>query len=331
MDNEAKIRPFYLAKILYERTDYDHALTTAQLIDILEKEYNIHAHRVTIASDIELLKSVGMDIQLIKSSQNQYNVLGRYFDEIELKLLIDAVESSRFISKEKSEKLVGKISALAGKNAADTLKRHISVERRIKSDNEKVLIIADAINMAINLGKQISFQYFEYNVKKERKPRFDGYWYKFSPYRLVWNGDYYYVVGWYEKYKRIMSYRVDRIVSVPKILEDEDIIPMPKDFDLDHHLNTMYHMFSTDRREVELICNNDVMDAIIDRFGEDVSTYAFDMENFKVEVEVAVNKLFFMWIFGFEGKVIIRNPIDVKRQYEKMIFDSYKSIDFPEQ
>ena len=331
MDNEAKIRPFYLAKILYERTDYDHALTTAQLIDILEKEYNIHAHRVTIASDIELLKSVGMDIQLIKSSQNQYNVLGRYFDEIELKLLIDAVESSRFISKEKSEKLVGKISALAGKNAADTLKRHISVERRIKSDNEKVLIIADAINMAINLGKQISFQYFEYNVKKERKPRFDGYWYKFSPYRLVWNGDYYYVVGWYEKYKRIMSYRVDRIVSVPKILEDEDIIPMPKDFDLDHHLNTMYHMFSTDRREVELICNNDVMDAIIDRFGEDVSTYAFDMENFKVEVEAAVNKLFFMWIFGFEGKVIIRNPIDVKRQYEKMIFDSYKSIDFPEQ
>lgn len=167
MDNEAKIRPFYLAKILYERTDYDHALTTAQLIDILEKEYNIHAHRITIASDIELLKSIGMDIQLIKSSQNQYNVLGRYFDEIELKLLIDAVESSRFISKEKSEKLVEKISALAGQNAANTIKRHISVERRIKSDNEKVLLIADAINMAINMGKQISFQYFEYNVKKQ--------------------------------------------------------------------------------------------------------------------------------------------------------------------
>ena len=325
MDNEAKIRPFYLAKILYERTDYDHALTTAQLIDILEKEYNIHAHRITIASDIELLKSIGMDIQLIKSSQNQYNVLGRYFDEIELKLLIDAVESSRFISKEKSEKLVEKISALAGQNAANTIKRHISVERRIKSDNEKVLLIADAINMAINMGKQISFQYFEYNVKKERKPRFDGYWYKFSPYRLVWNGDYYYVVGWYEKYKRIMSYRVDRIVSAPKILEDEDIIPMPKDFDLDHFLNTMYHMFSTERRKVELICTNDVMDAIIDRFGEDVPTYAFDMENFKAEVEVAVNKLFFMWVFGFEGKVKIKGPQDVKEQYQEMINIASKS------
>ena len=318
MDNEAKIRPFYLAKILYERTDYDHALTTAQLIEILEKEYNIHAHRVTIGSDIELLQKVGMDIQLIKSSQNQYNVLGRYFNEIELKLMLDAVESSRFISKELSSKLVEKISALGGKNAAETMKRNVSVERRIKSDNEKVLIIADAINMAINLNKQITFQYFEYNVKKERKPRYDGYWYKFSPYRLVWNGDYYYVVGWYEKYKRIMSYRVDRIVSSPKILE-EDAIPLPKGFDLDHHLNTMYHMFSTDRKKVELICSNDVMDAIIDRFGEDVETYAYDMDHFKAEVEIAVNSVFFSWVFGFGGKVWIKGPANVKEQYSELV------------
>lgn len=318
MDNEAKIRPFYLAKILYERTDYDHALTTAQLIEILEKEYNIHAHRVTIGSDIELLQKVGMDIQLIKSSQNQYNVLGRYFNEIELKLMLDAVESSRFISKEQSSKLVEKISALGGKNAAETMKRNVSVERRIKSDNEKVLIIADAINMAINLNKQITFQYFEYNVKKERKPRYDGYWYKFSPYRLVWNGDYYYVVGWYEKYKRIMSYRVDRIVSSPKILE-EDAIPLPKGFDLDHHLNTMYHMFSTDRKKVELICSNDVMDAIIDRFGEDVETYAYDMDHFKAEVEIAVNSVFFSWVFGFGGKVWIKGPANVKEQYSELV------------
>ena len=325
MDTDAKLRPFYLAKILYERTDYDHALTTAQLIDILEKDYNIHAHRVTIGSDIELLQKVGMDIQLIKSSQNQYNVLDRYFNEIELKLMLDAVESSRFISKEQSGKLVEKISALAGKNAAETMKRNVSVERRIKSDNEKVLIIADAINMAINMNKQISFQYFEYNVKKERKPRYDGYWYKFSPYRLVWNGDYYYVVGWYEKYKRIMSYRVDRIVSPPKILEDE-AIPLPKGFDLDHHLNTMYHMFSTDRRKVELICANDVMDAIIDRFGEDVETYAYDMDNFKAEVEVAVNKIFYTWIVGFEGKVKIKGPDDVRQSYVELLTNAANNV-----
>lgn len=318
MNTEDKLRPFYLAKILYERTDYDHFLTTAQLVDILETEYHLKTHRTTIAADVELLQGLGMDIQMTKSSQNQYNVLGRYFNEIELKLMLDAVESSRFISKEQSGKLVEKISALGGKNAAETMKRNVSVERRIKSDNEKVLIIADAINMAINLNKQITFQYFEYNVKKERKPRYDGYWYKFSPYRLVWNGDYYYVVGWYEKYKRIMSYRVDRIVSVPKILED-DAIPLPKGFDLDHHLNTMYHMFSTDRKKVELICSNDVMDAIIDRFGEDVETYAYDMDHFKAEVEVAINKIFYTWIVGFEGKVKIKGPDEVRQGYIEMV------------
>ena len=318
MDNKAKLRLLYLAKILYERTDYDHILTTSQLIDILEHEYGIHAHRTTVGSDIELLRDFGMDIQLIKSSQNQYNVLGRYFSEIELTMIIDAIESSRFISKMQSEKLVSKISALAGENAAETIKRNVSVERRIKSDNEKVINIADTVNAAINAKKQISFQYFEYNEKKERKPRFDGYRYKFSPYRLVWNGDYYYMVGYYEKYKQIMSYRIDRIVSPPQILDD-DAIPVPDGFDLDYYLNTMYHMFSTERRKIELICCNDVMDAIIDRFGEDVPTKACDTEHFNAEIEVAVNKLFFMWIFGFEGKVKIKAPDDVKEQYRRML------------
>ena len=239
------------------------------------------------------------------------------WNEYETALLIDTfwkIEDNH----SKKHKLIASLSANL---------RQMAINDGLKIDDKyrNVNGIADAINMAINMGKQISFQYFEYNVKKEKKPRFDGYWYKFSPYRLVWNGDYYYVVGWYEKYKRIMSYRVDRIVSAPKILEDEDIIPMPKDFDLDHFLNTMYHMFSTERRKVELICTNDVMDAIIDRFGEDVPTYAFDMENFKAEVEVAVNKLFFMWVFGFEGKVKIKGPQDVKEQYQEMINKASKS------
>ena len=115
-----------------------------------------------------------------------------------------------------------------------------------------------------------------------------------SALETVWNGDYYYIVGWYEKYKKIMNYRVDRIVSNPKIL-DADAIPMPKGFDLDRYINTMYHMFSSERRTVELICNNSVMDAIIDRFGEDVVTYSCDMENFRAVVEVAVNNVLFSW------------------------------------
>jgi len=293
-------------------------LTTQQIIDILEQEYQIHAYRTTVAQDIEVLQSLGLDIQVVKSSQNLYNVLGRYLDSAELKLLIDAVASSKFISKKKSEELVRKIAALAGKYEAENLRRNISVERQIKGDNENLVNITDAINTAINLGKQISFQYFEYNARKEKKLRFDGYWYKFSPHRLVWNGDYYYMVGYYAKYETVRSFRIDRIASVPRILDD-DALPLPGKFDLDHYLNTMYHMFSTERQTVELVCGNDMMGALIDRFGEDVTTYAYDMENFKAEVEVAVNNIFFTWVAGFGGKVKIKAPEDVKQGYREML------------
>ena len=310
-NKDLKIRTLTIAKILFECTDEDHFLTTSQILDILEKQYNIPTHRTTIPNDIAVLKEFGMDIQVVRSSQIRYNLISREFDYAELKMLIDAVASSKFISKAKSEKLTAKIAALAGQNKAEELKRNISVERRIKTDNEKVLLIVDAINEAINQGKKIRFQYFEYNVKKEKKPRLDGYFYRVSPYRLVWNGDFYYVVGCKDKYTALSSYRIDRMASAPEIM-DEESTPLPKDFDMDHYLNTMYHMFSTERRQVELICTNDVMDAIVDRFGEEVKTYAYDMEHFRADVEVAVNSIFYTWVFGFGGKVQIKEPKDIK-------------------
>lgn len=322
---DAKIRTLTLAKILYERTDEDHSLSTQQLIDILENEYNIPTHRTTIPTDIAVLQNFGMDIQSVRTQQIHYNLLNREFDYAELKLLIDAVASSKFISKKKSEILTEKIAKLAGVNKAEDLKRNISVERRIKSDNEKVLFIIDAINEAITKGKKIRFQYCEYNAKKERKPRLNGYFYRISPYRLVWNGDFYYVVGCKDKYENISSYRIDRMAAAPEIM-DEDVVPLPKGFDLDQYLNTMYHMFSTERKKVKLICSNSVMDAIIDRFGEEVETYAFDMDNFRADVEVAVNDVFFAWIFGFKGSVQIKAPKDVKEGYIKMVEDVYGAL-----
>ncbi len=239
--------------------------------------------------------------------------------------MIDAVASSKFISKKKSEFLTERIAKLAGTNKAADLKRNISVERRIKSDNEKVLLIIDAINDAITRGKKISFQYCEYNAQKERKPRLNGYFYRLSPYRLVWNGDFYYVVGCKDRYNELSSYRIDRMANAPTIL-DEDATLLPNDFDLDHYLYSMYHMFSTERKKVELICSNAVMDAIIDRFGEDVETYAYDIENFRADVEVAVNDVFYSWIFGFKGKVQITAPEAVKDGYCEMVTDTYKNL-----
>lgn len=149
MDNNAKLRPLYLAKILYERTDEDHYLTTMQLAQILEEEYGIPAHRQTIKTDIELLQQFGMDIQEVKSTQNRYNLISRQFEIAELKLLIDAVQSSKFISKERSEQMVSKIVTLAGQHKAEELKRNASVEGRVKSENRQDLLIVDAIKMII--------------------------------------------------------------------------------------------------------------------------------------------------------------------------------------
>lgn len=326
MKSPPKLRPFFVAQILYENTDENHLITIAEILQILHDKYSIDSYRATIKTDIEMLMESGLDIEFVKSSQNQYHIVSRDFDVAELKILIDAVESAKFITKRKSQELVEKISKLAGPYAAEELKRNIDVERRIKPGNEKLLFIVDAINDAINQGKQISFQYFQYNVKKERKPRFDGYWYKLSPYRLVWNGDYYYVVGYYEKYHEVVSYRVDRMVGRPEILED-DAIPLPKTFDLDKHLNSMFHMYSTERKHVELIVANECMDALIDKFGEDVETYAYDMDSFRAEVDVATNKIFYTWIVGFEGKVKILGPEDVREEYKQMVLNAVNKMD----
>jgi len=317
MDNDAKLRPLYLAKILYEQTDEDHYLTTAQLIQILEKKYNVKSHRQTIKADIELLKQFGLKIEEVKSTQNRYNIYGRQFDVPELKLLIDAVESSKFISKSMSEQLVTKISSLAGQHQATSLKRNVSCENRIKSNNEKIHMIVDTINDAINAGKKISFQYFEYNVRKEKKVKRDEP-YVITPLHLVWNCDYYYMVGTYDYEQRLGSFRADRIVECPIILQ-EDGTPVPDGFDVNTYLNTTFRMHNSEHCEVELICDNDVMDSIIDRFGEDVTTYANDMTSFRAFVNVAVSSVFYSWVFGFRGEVKIKAPENIKKDYLEMV------------
>ena len=159
-----------------------------------------------------------MDIETVKSTQNKYHLVSREFDIAELKLLIDAVESSKFISAKKSEQLVAKISKFAGSHKGNELKRNIFPEGRIKLVNEQILLIVDAVNEAINSNKKIAFQYYQYNVRKEKKVKNDGDQYVFSPYYLVWNGDYYYMVGYSDKHKNIGSFRIDRSCKHPRLL-----------------------------------------------------------------------------------------------------------------
>lgn len=259
-----------------------------------------------------------MEIEETKSTQNRYNYFGRRFDVPELKLLIDAVESSKFITSTKSKELVDKISSLTSNHIAASLKRNVSCEGRIKQGNERIYLIVDAINEAINTNKKISFQYFKYNIRKEKKIKRNGEPYIITPLHLVWNGDCYYMIGVYDYKQKLGSFRVDRIAKCPNILNEEGT-PAPEGFDIDSYINTTFHMFDSQREEVELVCDNSVMDAVIDRFGEEVTTYANDMTSFRAIVDVAVSHVFYSWVFGFGGKVKIKSPHSVKEKYSAML------------
>ena len=325
MENEGKIRLLTLYKVLYERTDAEHPLSTAQLIDILANEYSISAHRSTITKDADVLISFGINVIRIESTQNKYYIGAREFETSELKLLIDAVESSKFITENKSQALVSKLSKLTSENISPSIKRNLCTEGRIKPGNEKIYSIVDTINDAINQGKQISFQYFQYDLKKHKKLRNNGESYIFSPYSLVWNGDYYYVIGYSDKYNGIGTFRVDRIADSPKILKDASV-PMPQDFSLAHYVTATFRMFNKEPEIVDLICENSVIDAIIDRFGEDIKIYANDLNTFRIVVDVATTHIFYSWVFGFQGKVKIKGPENVKNTYNQMVKTAAQSL-----
>lgn len=290
-----------------------------------KEKYGISTSRGTVGDDIKALQELGVEIEVVPSTQKRFSLIGRRFDLPELKTLIDAVESARFVPPKKSAALVNKLGSLTSLYNKEKLVRNVDVENRIKADNEKIYYIMEALNDAINASKKVSFQYFTYNVRKEQKLKYDGYTYVFSPYKLIWNGDYYYAVGFSEKHKGIGSFRVDRIVRCPKILDDDAVQP-PKNFDLNAYLNPMFRMYNGQKKQIELVCSNDVMDAIIDKFGKDVYVLANDMKSFRAVIETSVGSAFYSWIFGFGGRVVIKSPEDVKAEYSSMVLNAGKSL-----
>lgn len=322
---DLKPRVLCLLKLLEKYTDEEHQLTTSELSSLLEKEYGLTVHRITFKKDIEALQAMGYDIVETRSSQNKYFLGTRDFELPELKLLIDAVEASKFITERKCDVLINKLYKLTSIHQINKLKRDNYIVKKVKPNNEEVYYIADTINDTITKRKRISFQYYDYAGLKKKVLRNNGEIYTISPYHLVWNGDYYYVVGYSKKHEKIVSFRVDRIASVPTILE-YDYVDKPSDFDLNEFLKTVFHMFDGEVKEVDLRCDNSLMKTIVDKFGEEVTTLAYDMKSFRVITEVAISPTFFGWVFGFEGKIEILGPKEVKDEYKERIINSYMKL-----
>ncbi len=319
MNNRERI--IKIAKILEDKTDENHTVSSPELLSALRDSSGKMPDRGTLADDIDTLIRCGMDIKVIRSTPNRFCYVGRNIDLAELKLLVDAVRSSRFITKSKSEELCRKISRLAGP-AADTLSRHIEVENRIRNGNKKLFLIIDTIHEAIDKGKQISFLYFRYNGKKEKVLIHSGKPYLFNPFFLIWTGEYYYMVGSFVNHPEgIGAYRIDRIYEVPVILS-EAALPMPASFDPERYLNGTIHMFGgADQKpeKIQLLCENGTANGIIDRFGLETPMEVCDEEHFIATVSVAPTSVFYGWVFGFGGRVRILGPEKAEKEFKEMM------------
>ena len=306
MKNESQYG-LLLLQYLYEHTDDQHPASVADILAFW-REHGIQAGRKSVYSAIEVLQSNGMDIVCVKSTQNRYFVGERLFELPELKLLVDAVESSRFITAKKSERLIEKLGKLTSESHARQLDRHIYMDGTAKPENECIYYSVDEIHNAIQEKRQITFQYYEYTPQKVKILKHNGYRYQFSPYALIWSRDCYYAVGWSEKHGKLAQFRVDRMVAVESF--DRAAVCMP-DFDPAEYVRKIFGMYPDDLCTVELLCDNEVMRSVIDRFGEDVSTVTADDGHFKAIVEVAPSPPFFAWVFTFCGKIRILGPEEV--------------------
>ena len=318
-DNDTRLRILYMYQLLLKYTDEDHPLTTNEIRALMEKEHGITMHRTTVSSDVELLTYAGYPIQVKRSRANKYFLEEGKFQLAELKVLIDAVESSKFITEKKSEALVAKLISLTSESNASVLTRHLYPSGRVKSGNEKGYYIVDAINQAINSCRRISFLYTDFDGRKSQILRNNGNPYTVSPYALVWNGDYYYLVGWYHEKERMSTFRVDRILTQSVILR-EAAQPEPENFDIGIYTKEVFRMYDTEEpQQVTLFCDNSVMKGVIDKFGMDIKVQVRDEEHFSTKVMVCVSPTFYSWVFQWGGKIKITAPKDVMKGYRELV------------
>jgi predicted DNA-binding transcriptional regulator YafY len=332
-----KLKLMYLARILREKTDEDHGLTMQELIQELG-EYGINAERKSIYDDIEALQLLGLDVdKKTEAGRTDYFLASRDFELAELKLLVDAVQSSRFITKKKTEALIRKIEGLASTHQAKQLARQVHVEGRVKNMNQSIYYSVDDIHAAISRNRQISFQYVKWNVKMKREPQHDGKIYRVSPWALMWDDENYYLVAFDSESQEIRHYRVDRMTGLRRLDALREGAEHFKNFDMGMYSRKTFGMFNGRDANVSLRFTNDMADAIIDRFGQEVFLRPVEGDvvdgvrqestHFDVIVKVSISPVFLTWLMNFGGKIRITAPqwvIDEQVKLARACIEQYE-------
>lgn len=315
-----KMKLLYLMKIFLEKSDEQSPLTVKDIIVALAA-YDIKAERKSVYSDIKLLCKFGIEIEEKRSKSVGYYVTQRQFELAELKLLVDAVQSARFITKRKSEVLIKKLSSLTSNEQAKHLKRHVYLAGRAKTMNETVLYSIDNIHSAINENKKITFKYFDYSVNKERVFRKEGNLYAATPVTLCWNNDNYYLITYSGYFGNYTHYRVDRMSDVSATDENGDAHDVSK-FNIAEYAKRVFGMFEGEVVRARLSFENSLVNAVLDHFGNDVWTIPSDDGWFDILVDVSASPVFFSWMFMFGGWAVIKEPDSLVSEMRELIKDN---------
>jgi predicted DNA-binding transcriptional regulator YafY len=313
-----KTKLLHLARMLLRQTDEDHPLTVPQIIEGLARQ-DIKAERKSIYDDLEALRLFGLDIQSRKGKVPGWFVGEREFELPEVKLLMDAVQSSRFITQKKSDALIRKLEGLASFHQAGQLQRQVFVSGRIKVMNESIYYNVDKLHSAIAAQKAITFKYFDYDIQRRKVFRQEGKRYVVSPYGLIWNSENYYLVAFHHAYREMRHYRVDKMTEIVVTGLDRDGKDQHPDFQLAEYGQKHFGMYGGQEVRVTLRGRKDKAQLVWDRFGQDIILVPDGEEHFTVTLPVVISPQFFGWLLGLDGSVTLAGPKEAVAAYRRRL------------
>lgn len=317
-ENGSKLKILYLIQILMEKTDDNHSLTMEEIIHSLNA-YGISAERKSIYRDLDQLDAFGIDVvKEVRNKNCYYHIASRRFELAELKLLVDSIQSAKFITKKKSNELIKKLERLTSDYEAGELQHEVFVTERVKTENEKILYTIDAIHQAIATNSQITFQYFNWDVNKKMVLRHDGRLYTESPWAMTLAEENYYLVC-FDDNEGIKYFRVDKMINISVTDIPRNGKKEFKQFDIADYAKKRFRMYDAPEIRVRLRCENAFAGVIIDRFGKDVIMNSVDENHFETLVDVAASKQFYAWIFAMCDGIEIIGPDEAVEEARTMV------------
>ncbi|MGL5437500.1 MAG: helix-turn-helix transcriptional regulator [Lachnospiraceae bacterium] len=313
-----KQKLLYLMQLLWERTDENNIITMQEILCELEK-HEIKAERKSIYHDIDTLRQFGMDIEIKRDHPAGYYLASRDFEISELKILVDAVQASKFITAQKSRELIKKLERLASVHDAKKLQRQVYVNNRVKTMNKSIYYNVDKIHEAILSNTQITFQYFAWTVKKEARMKRNGALYCVSPWRLIWEDENYYLIAYDSAAGKAKFYRTDKMVNIELTSEMREGKLVCADFDAADFTRKTFSMFNGEEKTLTLKMDNRLAGVMIDRFGPDLPIRALDKDSFQARITVKVSEQFYGWLAGLGKGVRIVSSREEAENYKKFL------------